>query len=265
VTEQTEQHRILFAVPTLGRRPDLLDGALASIRAQGVAQLELVVVAPLSAEIEPLVAKYDVRHVEDPRRGLSGALNAALEAAQPGTKYFAWLGDDDLLNPGSLATAVAALDANPSASMVFGWCDYMTEDATVVFSSRAGKWAGHIVGWGPNLIPQPGSVQRYSMVRAVGGLDESLKFGMDLDLFLKLKRLGPIIHVNETLARFRWHPDSNTVSNQAASSQESEEIRLRYLGAMARAARPVTRPVSMYSLALARAHVTRRARSRAAV
>jgi glycosyltransferase involved in cell wall biosynthesis len=252
--------RVLFAVPTLGLRMDLLRDSLDSIRAQDVPGVDLVLVAPDRSDLQALAAEYDARLVPDPSRGLSGALNAGLAAARPGTEFFAWLGDDDLLTPGSLQLAVDALERHPDASMVYGWCDYMAPDGTVVFSSRAGKWAARLIGWGPNLVPQPGSVQRLEMTRAVGGLDESLKFGMDLDLFLKLRRLGPLINVDATLAHFRWHPDSNTVSNQDRSSSESEEIRLRYLGPTARAARPAVRGPVMWSLAQARAHVTRRSR-----
>ena len=253
--------RIAFVVPTLGRRPDLLRDALASIVAQDDAgTIDLIVVAPETDDVRTVAAEHGARVVSDPRRGISGALNAGLQAAAPDTPYFAWLGDDDLLTPGSLAAALAALDARPDASMVYGWCDYMTADGEVVFSSRAGRLAARIVGWGPNLIPQPGSVQRLAAVRAVDGLDETLPHAMDLDLFLKLREQGPLIAVPTTLARFRWHPDSNTVTNQDASSRESEEIRLRYLGRPARAVRPIVRGPVMWSLAQARSHVTRRAR-----
>jgi GT2 family glycosyltransferase len=260
MTDSFSPARVLFTVPTLGLRMDLLRDSLESIRAQNLPDLDLVLVAPPRADIEELAREYDARVVSDPSRGLSGALNAGLAAARPGTEFFAWLGDDDLLTPGSLQTALDALDRRPDASMVYGWCDYMAPDGTVVFSSRAGRWAARLIGWGPNLVPQPGSVQRLAMTRAVGGLDETLKFGMDLDLFLKLRELGPLINVDSTLAHFRWHPDSNTVSNQDRSSSESEEIRLRYLGPTARAARPVVRGPVMWSLAQARAHVTRRSR-----
>lgn len=252
--------RVLFTVPTLGIRMELLRDSLDSIRAQGIPGVDLVLVAPPREDLQALAEEYQARLIADPVRGLSGALNAGLAAARPGTDFFAWLGDDDLLTPGSLQLALDALDRHPEASMVYGWCDYMSPDGTVLFSNRAGKWAARLIGWGPNLIPQPGSVQRLDMTRQVGGLDESLKFGMDLDLFLRLRQLGSLANVGATLAQFRWHPDSTTVSDQDGSSREAEAIRLRYLGPTARATRPVVRGPVMWSLAQARAHVTRRSR-----
>ncbi len=218
-------------VPTLGERPGLLLRSLASITAQGAENLDLVVVAPRGRGVEELIAPTGARFVEDPRRGgLSGALNAGLEAGTEATTYFAWLGDDDLLAPQSLATTTRTLAQRRDAVMAFGWCDYIDENDTVVFRSRAGRLAAAIVTFGPNLIPQPGSLFRYADVVAVGGLDESIRLAMDLDLFLKLRRRGALVAIPQTVASFRWHADSATVSAETESMEESDQIRKRHLG-----------------------------------
>lgn len=220
---------ILFVIPTLGERPELLRRCLDSVREQQV-QLDLVVVAPRGRGVEDLIAGYGGRFVEDPRRGgLSGALNAGLAAARPGTTYFAWLGDDDLLAPGSLSATTRALAQDPGAVMAFGWCDYIDTNDQVVFRSRAGKLAAATLGFGPNLVPQPGSLMRYGAVVAVGGLDEGVRLAMDLDLFLRLRRYGRLVALPRTLASFRWHPDSATVSAETASMEESDQLRMKYM------------------------------------
>jgi len=220
----------LVVVPTLGRRPALLAKSLASIRAQDYPELDLVAVAPTRRGVEELVAEHGGRFVADPGSGgLSGALNAGLAAAGPETDYFAWLGDDDLLAPGSLRATTAALDANPDAVMVFGWCDYIDENDAVVFRSRAGRLAAATVTFGPNLIPQPGSLFRYEEVVAVGGLDETVRLAMDLDLYLRLRRRGRLLALPRTLASFRWHADSATVSGETESMEESDQLRMKYM------------------------------------
>lgn len=220
----------LFVIPTLGERPELLAKSLASVLSQGVDDVDLVVVAPADRGVQQLIAGTGARFVEDPRRGgLSGALNAGLAAADAGTRYFGWLGDDDLLAPGSLAATTGALDEDPDAVMVFGWCDYIDAHDQVVFRSRAGRLAAATVTFGPNLIPQPGSLMRYGAVMAVGGLDESVRLAMDLDLFLKLRRYGRLIALSRTLASFRWHPDSATVRAETQSMEESDQLRMKYM------------------------------------
>lgn len=222
--------RTLIVVPTLGQRPALLAKSMASISSQGIEGLDLVAVAPPGRGVEELVAQHGGRFVPDPGHGgLSGALNAGLAAAADDTTFFSWLGDDDLLTPGSLQATTAALGATPDAVLVFGWCDYIDAEDRVVFRSRAGRVADRILRWGPNLIPQPGCLMRIEAVRAVGGLDESVKLAMDLDLFLRLRRKGRFVALSQTLACFRWHDDSATVKGENLSMEESDQLRMKYM------------------------------------
>jgi GT2 family glycosyltransferase len=253
---------VLFVVPTRGRRLEHLEQCLRSISSQDVAELDLVLVSPESAEVEELAARFGGRVVMDPRRGLSGAINAGVEAARPETSYFGWLGDDDLLAPGSLAATSGALDEHPRASMVFGWCDYIDSDGAVLFSSRAGRIAARLIGFAPNLVPQPGVLMRLADVRAVGGVDEDLDLSMDLDLFLRLRRRGPLIALPQTLASFRWHADSTTVRAEQASAEEADQVRMRYMsGPTARVYR-VARWPGRWALRAVKWRVRRRAARR---
>jgi GT2 family glycosyltransferase len=252
---------VLFVVPTLGLRGALLTESLDSIARQGVADLDLVVVGPEGRGLEAAAVRYGGRFVPDPGRGgLSGALNAGLAAARPGTRYFAWLGDDDLLVDGSLKATVTALETHPEATMVFGWCDYIDVDGRVIFRNWAGRLAAHTIGWGPNLIPQPGSLFRLDDVVAVGGLDESVRLAMDLDLYLRLRRRGRLLALPRTVARFRWHTGSATVSGESVSTEESDQLRMRYMGPVAARAYRVLRWPGRLALWMVKRRVDRKAR-----
>lgn len=248
----------LFVVPTLGLRPDLLVHALASILDQGAADLDLVVVAPPGRGVEAVAHAAGARFVHDPGAGgLSGALNAGLSAARPGTRWFAWLGDDDLLAPGALAATRQVLEADPRAVLAFGWCDYIDTEGTTVFRSRAGRLAAAILPFGPNLVPQPGSLMRYDAVVSVGGLDTSVHLAMDLDLFLRLRKVGRLVAVPQTLASFRWHDDSATVRAATASMEESDRVRMRQMPVPAAAAYEYLRWPGRWALAAAKRQVSR--------
>jgi GT2 family glycosyltransferase len=206
--------------------------------------------------VELLAERFGARFVPDPRRGgLSGALNAGLAASRPENRYFAWLGDDDLLTPGSLLATTSALDSTPEAVLAYGWCDYIDEADEIVFRSRAGRLARLILPFGPNLIPQPGSLMRYDAVRAVGGLDETIKLAMDLDLFLRLRKQGRFVSLPRTLACFRWHADSATVSNGELSMEESDRVRMRYMPAPGRHTYEYLRWPGRWALAAAKRRV----------
>jgi GT2 family glycosyltransferase len=247
---------VLFVIPTLGRRPLLLQRALASVKEQAVS-VDLVIVAPETADLGDVVPTYGARRVADPGRGIAAALNAGLASAVPGTTYFAWLGDDDFLAPGSLEATLGALAADPGAVLAYGWCDYVDEHDEVVFRSRAGRLASAIITFGPNLIPQPGSLMRLDAVTAVGGLDEGVHLALDLDLFLRLRRQGRFVSLPRTLASFRWHADSATVGNGAVSMEESDQLRMRYMPAGAARAYRYLRWPGRWALSAAKNRVDR--------
>jgi GT2 family glycosyltransferase len=248
----------LMVVPTLGERPALLELSLTSIKTQDIDDLDLVVVAPRGRGMEAVADRYGARFVVDPGDGgLSGALNAGLAAGGDDTHYFSWLGDDDLLAPGSLRATIASLDADPDAVLAFGWCDYIDTDGRVVFRSRAGRLAAWMIRWGPNLIPQPGCLLRFADVRDVGGLDESVRLAMDLDLFLRLRSRGRFVALPRTLASFRWHSDSATVRAESVSMEESDQLRIKYMRPMAARVYSLLRWPGRLALWLAKRRVDR--------
>lgn len=254
----------LIVVPTLGRRPALLERSLSSITTQGIDGLDLVLVAPENVGVEMIARRHGARFAPDPGRGgLSGALNAGLAVAAADTTYFSWLGDDDLLAEGSLRATTEALNADEGAVLAYGWCDYIDLHDRVVFRSRAGRLATVILRWGPNLIPQPGCLMRHDAVVAVGGLDESVRLAMDLDLFLRLRGKGRFIALPRTLASFRWHDDSATVENENASMEESDQLRMKYMSRPAARAYQLLRWPGRLALWLAKRRVDRN-RARAA-
>jgi GT2 family glycosyltransferase len=148
--------------------------------------------------------------------------------------YITWLNDDDLLEPESLTQSVSALVAVPEAVVAFGWCRYIDDDGRQLWVSRAGAWAPRILGWGPDLIPQPGMLVRSPAWVRAGGLDTSYRLAFDLDLLLRLREQGPFINVDAILSSFRWHPSSLTVEDRTLNIRESERAKRTAMGPIAR-------------------------------
>jgi GT2 family glycosyltransferase len=242
VTERTEEAsaspRVLLVVPTLGRRLGYLAQSLESIRAQGV-PVDIVMVVPAAAlDARALGQRYGVHLIDDPG-SLSGAVNAGFAAAREHHALGNWLGDDDLLTPGSLAAAVRVLDRDRRTAVAYGQCRYIDGDGRELWLNKSGHKASRLLPWGPDLVPQPGMLFRLADFSAVGGLDESLEFAMDLDLLLRLRRRGRLVYVPRPLSCFRWHQTSLTVSDRTRSLSESERVKHRYLPARLRRLAPV--------------------------
>jgi GT2 family glycosyltransferase len=228
---------VLIVLPTLGERLEFLKLTLDSIGSQEGVEVVLVVVVPKRAtEARAFAEQYGAVILDDPGSH-SGAINLAFSVYGADCQYGNWIGDDDLLLPDALKTAVSALERNSRSPVAYGYCNYIDDDGEILFTSRMGRLAPWLMTWGPDLVPQPGALFRMSAVQRAGGLDESLRYAMDLDLLLRLRRFGAFSNTRTTLAAFRWHADSKTVANRNGSLSEGEIVKRRYLSPpMARAA-----------------------------
>lgn len=249
--------RVLVVIPTLGRRLDTLAESVDSIRRQSTSA-DIVIVSPDEPEVRALATARNVTWRNDPGNQ-AAAINAGVMLNQQ-HEFVTWLNDDDVLEPDSLKRTTGALDRNPVAVLAFGACRYIDEHGRELWISRAGSWAPRILKWGPDLIPQPGMLVRRSAWDKVGGVDESLRFAFDLDLLLRLQRLGPLVDVDAVVSSFRWHAESLTVADRTQSLEESELVKRRALSPSARRLAWLwERPIRLATRAAA-AEVNRRAR-----
>lgn len=224
--------RVLLAVPTLGRRPALLERTLKSITTQTI-PADVVLVGPDTPDLRTAAEAHGARWIADPG-SQTKAINLGLTEVEPQHEFVNWLNDDDLLEPGSLEATTRALDQHPEATVAYGACRYIDEAGRELWVSRAGPWATRILSWGPDLIPQPGMLIRRTAWDRVGGVDESYRFAFDFDLLLKLKRIGPLVDVGQIVSSFLWHADSLTVSDRTTNLQESERAKRAALSPTAR-------------------------------
>jgi glycosyltransferase involved in cell wall biosynthesis len=252
---------VLVILPTLGDRLDTLAETLdaVDIQREDVA-LTLVVVAPPGATAaRALAAKHGAKVVNDPKQGISAAINYGL-AARDGEKYYAWIGDDDMFRPGGLALLRSLLEASPNSVLSYGGCEYIDPNGKVLWLSNAGAFAKFFLPWGPDLIPHPGTMIRLDPLQEIGGFDVSLKYAMDLDAFLKLRKYGKFAHTRTPVSAFRWHPDSLTVANRLNSSRESEAVKTRHLPAVLRPLSPIWNYPVRWASAFAARRVSAQAR-----
>jgi len=221
-------NEVLIVIPTLGQRIGFLTQTLESIHSQSV-PADIILVTPAKAtQARELATSFGAKVLDDPG-SLPKAINLGVEAAKAHHAYVNWLGDDDLLTPESIENCIFALRNRPNSVLAYGACRYIDDIGAELWISKAGRWADRILGWGPDLIPQPGMLMRKESWNQVGGVDDTLSHAFDLDLLLKLRRVGEFTSVDRVVSCFRWHPDSLTVSDRQKSLNESESIKRRYL------------------------------------
>lgn len=248
---QGRAFRVLVVIPTLGERLGTLVRTIASIQGQAGVDVDIVLVVKARTSALVAVADRNAAEVITCAGGISAAINAGFALASSHHRYVSWLGDDDLLRPNALAVAIALLERDKDAVVAYGACDYVDHDGDLLFSRRPPIMAPALLQFIPGLIKQETCVFRLSALRQVGGLDEGLRYTMDLDLLLRLRRVGSFVKADQVLAAFGWHAGSLTVANRNASLVEAQDVQHRHARGITKILQPVWKyPVRYLILSL---------------
>lgn len=215
-------------MPTIGGRPEYLPLALKSIREAGEAYILLIGIHGFDAS-EFLASGLIDAYLDEPVSNLAEKINFGIHSLPPEVQFVNWLGDDDLLTPRALSIAQSRLESDKSAVLVYGGCEYIDSFGDQIWMQKSGSWAIPLLRFGPQLVPQPGSLYRRSAFETLGGLSADYGWAFDFKLFLELSKIGDCVFVDQTLAKFRWHPGSLSVSRRRESVNEASRVRVQNL------------------------------------
>jgi len=220
---------VTIVVPSLNQGRYIRE-ALDSILDQAYPNLEILVMDGGSTDgtVEILRDFGDrIQYVSGPDGGQSEALNRGFETAAG--EIVGWLNSDDRYCPDAISESVSALAANPAASMVYGEADLIGEDGAVLerFPSTQAFDLWKLVHVS-DFIMQPTVFMRAAGLREVGGLDESLHFGMDWDLWIRLACRGEVVALDSVIAQTREYAETKTASGGFRRWRELRTIMKRH-------------------------------------
>ncbi len=218
---------VSIVTPSLNQGRYLSD-ALDSVISQTYRAVEHIVVEGGSTdESRAVLERYadwsHIRVIEDvPARGQSAALNVGFGAASG--EIIGWLNADDRYCDGAFATAVEAL-VDGEAGLVYGDWQIIDETGVVITSNAAGAFnRRELLNGISATIAQPTVFFRRELFDRVGYLDENLHYVMDFDFWLRAAEVTEFRYVERTLAQFRHHADSKTVSQPRSFYSESRRV-----------------------------------------
>lgn len=226
---------ISILTPSFNQAPYLAE-ALASVRRQQDPAYEHLVFDGGSTDgsVELLRGGGDPHLIwhSGPDRGQAHALNRALKAARGA--IIGWINSDDRYAPGAFAAVRAFFARHPEADLVAGGYHEIdpagrTLRAIRPFDSGAESL---VCFWRREAaLGQPAIFWRRRLSDVLGGFDETLKYPMDWDYWIRARARGPFHYVNHCLADFRLHWDSHTADDLWAFEQclNAAEGWLRFL------------------------------------
>jgi glycosyltransferase involved in cell wall biosynthesis len=186
--------------------------AIESVRAQTFEPVEHIVVdgGSTDATLEILRGYDDLRWVSEPDRGQSQALNKGFAMAQG--RIFGWLNADDAYEPHAVAEGVAALQG---VGLAYADVTRVNDDGVDPRRIRSRPvWDAWTELNDGNGVYSPSVFFTREAFEAVGGLDESLHFSMDYDLWLRIGRRFGARHVDAVWSVQRLHGEAKSVSRE---------------------------------------------------
>lgn len=178
-----------------------------------------------SVEIIRRFAKHLAYWASGPDGGQSAAINSGWRRASG--DVLAWLNSDDYYLPGTLRWAGEYFARNPRVWVAYGQGIAVDSSGAALkilgrpYNRRAMVLSG-------NCIPQPAAFIRREAIEAVGLLDESLNYLMDMDLFLRIGSIRPPVFVVRPAAAMTTHQAAKTIRARKAMAMERALVRLRY-------------------------------------
>jgi glycosyltransferase involved in cell wall biosynthesis len=161
------------------------------------------------------------RWVSEEDKGQSDAIIKGFGMA--GGEILSWLNSDDTLLPGALSKVVERFLEVPSTGIIYGKVRYIDAEGHAVGEVDTGP-TDHARLAVLNEICQPGGFFRRSDYDAAGGLDPSLHYVMDHDLWIRMTLRGAPIFLPEFLASYRLHGESKTAAKWHAVAFQRETV-----------------------------------------
>ncbi len=220
---------VAVVTPSFNTGPFVGD-AVRSVLAQDYPRLDYLVMDGASTDGTLQVLrdfKDRVRWISERDRGQADAINKGFARTQG--DILGWLNSDDTYAPGAVRAAAEFFESHPDVALIYGDAEFI--DAAGV---RFGRCAHvepfdlHRLRHYTDFIVQPAAFFRRSAFDAVGGLDASLNWAMDYDLWLKIAERFSAAYLPRVMANYRWLSDNKSAAGGWARLNEVEQVARRH-------------------------------------
>ena len=229
--------KISVVTPSLNQA-EFLEETIRSVILQGYPRSEYIVIDGGSTDGSiDILERYSAHinyWVSEPDEGQTQALNKGF--ARANGEWQMWLNSDDVLLPGALHRLAATIRNNPNADWIVGNVVVTDENLqpkrTFEPVCNTDDWTDFLCNKRKTgtSIPQPGSCWSRNAWLEAGKLDETLRYVMDFEYWVRLARKGyrPLL-LPEDLALFRLTSTSKSGGGMAKFISEEKVVVAKYL------------------------------------
>ncbi len=222
---------VTIVTPSLNQGP-FIGPTIESVLSQDYPNIEYLVMDGGSTDetVEILKSYGDrLQWVSERDRGQSHALNKGFQRAKG--EILGWINSDDVLLPGAVTHAVEAFRKDPGLGMVYGEGFILDEDGAVrcpfPYSEPFDLW--RLVCYWDSILQQS-VYMRKSALEAIGWVDESIHWGMDWDVFIRMAKAFPVERLAAEMGAIRDYSDTKAATGGFRRWRELSAISCRHAG-----------------------------------
>lgn len=214
-----------------------LENCLRSVLEQTYKDFEIIVVDDGSTDNTPQVMGWfstlpNLRYVRQENAGQARAKNRGIESARG--EFIAFLDADDCWCSEKLEKQMACFK-KPEVGVVYCKAKYLNENNDEIYFERKSQYLqpqkGQVTQWLilDNFVEFSSSIVRKECFEKFGGFDETLKMGIDWDLWLRISTGYEFDYVDERLFYYRMGHSGQMSKNAEVRMECSDRIMESFL------------------------------------
>jgi glycosyltransferase involved in cell wall biosynthesis len=220
---------ITVVTPSFNQAPFIRE-TIESVLGQRYPHLDYVVIDGGSTDgTVDILTSYEgrLRWVSERDQGQADAVNKGVALGHG--EIIGWLNSDDVYTPGALEAAGRAFLRCRDLHVLYGDADHVLADGTFFRRYPTASFDYQRLAH-ECFICQPATFFRRAVFQEVGGLDITLHYCMDYDLWIRLGHRFRFGYLPEVLARSRLHADAKTLARRRHVFSEIIRTAQRHYG-----------------------------------
>ena len=231
--------RISIVTPSFNQG-EFIEQTIRSVIEQDYSDVEHIIVDGGSTDgTVSILSRYPhLRWKSERDAGQSNAINKGFQESTG--QVLAWINSDDYYESNIFGSIVGYFEAHPDCMILYGDITYVRKDGE--FLKRT---SGDILNYdnlvrSPDIVRQPSSFWRRSLLDEIGSLDEDLHIVMDFDFFLRAAKRYKFHYLSRNLSFYRSYGENKTGSSRIRQTYEIlkvfrkqgirlNRLRIRYL------------------------------------
>jgi len=193
-----------------------LERTILSVLNQNYPNLEYIIIdggsTDESVDIIKKYEKYLTYWVSEKDKGQSDAINKGFRKATG--NILGYLNSDDTYTPDTFSKIANTFNKNPQIDLIYGDIHFIDGKDNKINDLKLTKLNFKNFIFENICLAQQATFWKKEIYDKVGGFNPNYYYSMDFDFFIRVSKIGHLMHLPEYLANFRLHQKSKTVTSK---------------------------------------------------